>query len=501
MNIVMKENNSNVSSVLFHLSSVVLVLFIINYCWKRRKLYYYAAKLKGPFALPFLGSIHLIVRGPDEWFFKSMEVAEKYGPIGKVWMGPYLFIIVTDSDVLEYVLKQCLAKGSLYSLMEPLFGNGILTAPISTWRTHRKSINQTFNQTILNSYFDIFVRRSNELVVNLKKNYMNCETNIFTRYGESTFKIICDTCMGVDSTDFNHQNECLSWMAEGAFYVGKRIVNPILQINLVWKLLGYQKRIEQLCAMGHDYARKIVERKKNSNKDEVADSSNNKNYLSNLIKLTEEEGKWTNKEMMEEIQTMVATGSDTTAITLSFATIMLALHQGIQEKLFKEMYDIFGNTDRDPTLDDLSRMDYLERVIKETMRLFPITPVILRQVQEDIKIRDIVIPQGSELFIPINFIHRNPIHWPDPLKFDPDRFLPEEIEKRPRYSFMPFSIPPRNCIGLSFAMMSMKVSLSNIIRNFRIISTQHKSVESIKLRINIVLASKDGYGVTLKPRK
>jgi cytochrome P450 family 4 len=91
--------------------------------------------------------------------------------------------------------------------------------------------------------------------------------------------------------------------------------------------------------------------------------------------------------MMEEIQTMVATGSDTTAITLSFATIMLALHQGIQEKLFKEMYDIFGNTDRDPTLDDLTRMDYLERVIKETMRLFPITPVILRQVQDDIKIR------------------------------------------------------------------------------------------------------------------
>jgi hypothetical protein len=61
----MKENNLNVSSVLFHLSSVVLVLFIINYCWKRRKLYYHTAKLKGPFALPFLGSIHLFSKGPD----------------------------------------------------------------------------------------------------------------------------------------------------------------------------------------------------------------------------------------------------------------------------------------------------------------------------------------------------------------------------------------------------------------------------------------------------
>ncbi|CAH1380530.1 unnamed protein product [Tenebrio molitor] len=428
-----------------------------------------------------------------------MEVAEKYGPIGKMWLGPYLFILVSDSDVVEYVLKHCLAKGSLYRFLEPAFGNGILTAPISTWRIHRKIINQTFNQNILNSYFDIFVGRSNELIVNLKENYINSETNIFLRYYESTFKIICDTCMGVDSTDLNHQNEYLSWIIEGASYIAKRFFNPILQINLVWRVFGYEKRLDQLCTMGYAYVRKILERKK-CNKDEVADSSNNKNYLSNLMNITEEEGKWTDEEMMKEIQTMIMTGSDTTAITLSFATIMLAMHQGIQEKLYKEMCDIFENTDRDPTLDDLTRMDYLERVIKETMRLFPVTPILLRQVQKDIKICDIVIPQGSELLIPVHFIHRNPLHWPDPLKFDPDRFLPEEIEKRPRYSFMPFSIPSRNCIGMSFAMMSMKVSLSIIIRNFRIISTQHKSVESIKLCINLVLASKDGYGVTLKQK-
>ncbi|KAJ3620581.1 hypothetical protein MTP99_004516 [Tenebrio molitor] len=412
----------------------------------------FLTSINGPLLYHFWEAFILFAKGSDEWFLKSMEVAEKYGPIGKIWLGSYLFITVSDSDVVEYVMKQCLAKGSLYKFLEPTFGNGILTAPISTWRTHRKIINQTFNQSILNSYFDIFVGRSNELIANLKKNYVNCETNIFPRYCESTFKIICDTCMGVDSADFNYQNEYLLWIAEGASYLGKRIFNPMLQINLVWRLFGYEKKLDHLNTMTDAYVRK-------------------------------------------------ATGSDTTALTLSFATIMLALHQGIQEKLYKEMCDIFENTDRDPTLDDLTRMDYLERVIKETMRLFPIGPVLFRQVQEDIKIRDIVIPQGSELLIPIHFIHRNPIHWPDPLKFDPDRFLPEEIEKRPRYSFMPFSIPPRNCIGMSFAMMSMKVSLSNIIRNFRIISTQHKSIESIKLRINVVIASKNGYGVTLKLRK
>ncbi|KAJ3617676.1 hypothetical protein MTP99_006773 [Tenebrio molitor] len=501
MNIVMKENDFNVSSVLFHLSSVVLVLFITNYCWKRRKLYYYASKIKGPFALPFLGSIHLFVKSPDVFFPKTMEVAEKYGPIGKMWLGPYLFVIVTDSNDLEYLMKQCLSKGSLYDFIKPAFGNGILTAPVSRWKTHRKIINQTFNQTILNSYFDIFVGRSNELIDNLKKNYANCETNIFPRYCESTFKMICDTCMGVDSADLNHQNEYMSWIAEGASFIGNRCYNPILHPSLVWRLLGYHKRLEQLCAMGFAYVRKILQRKKKFNKDEIADSSNNKNFLSHLIKVTEEDGKWTDEEMMEETQTMIAAGSDTTALTMSFTTIMLGLHQDVQEKVYQEICDIFGNSDRDPTLDDLNQMEYLERVIKETMRLFPVGPILFRHVQEDIKIRDIVIPQGCELLIPTHFIHRNPKYWPDPLKFNPDRFLPEEIEKRPRYCYMPFSIPPRNCIGMVFAMMSMKVSIANMIRNFRIISTQHKSVESIKLRINVLIASRDGYGVTLQPRK
>jgi cytochrome P450 family 4 len=102
--------------------------------------------------------------------------------------------------------------------------------------------------------------------------------------------------------------------------------------------------------------------------------------------------------MMEEIQTMTTAGSDTTALTLSFATIMLAIHQAVQEKLYKEMCDIFGKSDRDPTLDDLTRMDYLERVIKETMRLFPIGPVLFRQVQEDIKICKFTTPLTAELY-------------------------------------------------------------------------------------------------------
>ncbi|CAH1382825.1 unnamed protein product [Tenebrio molitor] len=306
--------------------------------------------------------------------------------------------------------------------------------------------------------------------------------------------------MGVDFSEWNQQYECMMWIAEVASLIGDRFLNSLYYPDIVWNLFGSGKAIHELCAKGLVVVRQIVSRKKQLLENESSGDSKYKDFLSCLIKSTEEENKWSNEELVEETVTMITAGSDTTAVILSFATIMLAMHQDVQRKAYQEMLDIFGNNTRDPTLDDLKRMIYLERVIKETMRLFPVGPVLFRKVLEDVVIRDIVIPEGSNLLIPVHYIHRNSKYWPNPLKFDPDRFKQEEVDKRPRYCYMPFSIPPRNCIGMRFAMMSMKVHLSNILRNFQVVSTQYETIETLKLHIDVVISAPDGYGVTLKPR-
>ncbi|CAH1382824.1 unnamed protein product, partial [Tenebrio molitor] len=153
-----------------------------------------------------------------------------------------------------------------------------------------------------------------------------------------------------------------------AALIGTRFLNPLYHSDIVWKLFGSEKAVAELCAKAFGFVREIVSRKKQLLENENCGDTKYKDFLSCLIKVTEEENKWSNEELVEETLTMIITGSDTTALTLSFTTIMLAMHQDVQRRAYQEMLDIFENNTREPTLDDLSRMVYLEYVIKETMR-------------------------------------------------------------------------------------------------------------------------------------
>lgn len=127
---------------------------------------------------------------------------------------------------------------------------------------------------------------------------------------------------------------------------------------------------------------------------------------------------------------------------------------------------IFGDKQREITYSDLSEMKYLDRVIKESMRLFPVARVLFRTITNDIQLREFAqylykklyvevvyvtgtceLPKGTTVTLGVFETQRNPSLWNDPLKFHPDRFLPEEIAKKHPYSYLPFSAGPRDCLG------------------------------------------------------
>lgn len=114
----------------------------------------------------------------------------------------------------------------------------------------------------------------------------------------------------------------------------------------------------------------------------------------------------------------------------------------------KEIHEVLGEGDSPPTFSQLQELGYMERCIKESLRLYPSIPLINRLLGEDVATHTgYTIPKGTNVFIYIFDLHRSPQVWEDPLKFDPDRFLPENVKKRHNFAFLPFSAGSRNCIG------------------------------------------------------
>ncbi|KAJ8913635.1 hypothetical protein NQ315_007352 [Exocentrus adspersus] len=194
-------------------------------------------------------------------------------------------------------------------------------------------------------------------------------------------------------------------------------------------------------------------------------------------------------------------GFETSSTTMTFALYELAVHQDVQEKVRKEIETVLTKHDNQITYDSLSELKYMKQVIDETLRIYTALPFVTRQAAEDYKIpgEDVVIEKGTRVMIPIQAIHMDEDIYPEPRKFDPDRFSEENKAGRHQYAHIPFGEGPRICIGERFGVMQTKVGLTTILRKFRV--TLHKKTKHpLKLSTNGFIPAADG-GVWLNLEK
>lgn len=177
-------------------------------------------------------------------------------------------------------------------------------------------------------------------------------------------------------------------------------------------------------------------------------------FLDLMIETAKNGANLTDTDIKEEVDTIMFEGHDTTAAGSSFVLCLMGIHQDVQDRVYKELFQIFGDSDREATFNDTMEMKYLERVIMESLRLYPPVPMIARKVNEDIQLasENYVIPSGTTVVVGTYKIHRRPDIYPNPDRFDPDNFLPERTQNRNYYSFIPFSAGPRSCVGKPFCI-------------------------------------------------
>ncbi|XP_030753067.1 cytochrome P450 4C1 isoform X3 [Sitophilus oryzae] len=376
----------------------------------------------------------------------------------------------------------------------PILGNYLqLRHTADAWRVRRKFFSKSFSQPILNSYVHYFYSNSNVLLDVFRNGYDDL-FNVFRRYSFDSF---CEIIVG---KNYNLQTETSNKLLEEMDVIQKYMGDNFT----IGSSFGYIFQLKEFVANGWSVILLL---------------NKIKSFLSNMVDFRETELKkcpvidsklsfldamLTHSDLFlpsvtcKELNIFVLAATDTTGTALTFTFTLLGMYPEIQEKVYEEVITEIGRNTPIET-DHLPKLKFTERVLLESMRILPPVPVVGRYITKDIKVGDKIFPKGANVFIYVLALHHNSKYWPNPEKFDPDRFLPDEIANRSPYCYIPFSGGPRNCIGKTYAMMSMKVAVANVIRNFKI-SSKYKSIDEMEMTSFITMRTKHDIDCHFSPR-
>ncbi|MFI0479047.1 cytochrome P450 [Actinomadura sp. 9N215] len=195
------------------------------------------------------------------------------------------------------------------------------------------------------------------------------------------------------------------------------------------------------------------------------------------------------------LMTMLA-AHHTTGVAISWTLYLLAKHPDAAERAAAELDRVLDGR-AVPDYGDLKELTYLDRVLKEAMRLYPPGPYGAREATEDVVLGEYTVPAGTTIFYPFWAVHMNPDYWPDPDAFDPDRFTPEASAGRPRFAYIPFGLGPRSCEGAALAMVEAELVLAILLKRFQFHLAPEQTVTPIE---RFVLWAAEDIHMTLTPR-
>ncbi|RZB40118.1 p450 domain containing protein, partial [Asbolus verrucosus] len=452
-------------------------------------------KIPGPKGVPIFGNLGDFRVPYDKIFRDDRERSLKYFPTYKQTALHVAAIVLSSPKHSK--------KSRIYDIFHMWLGTGLLTSYGEKWRIRRKMLTPGFHFTILQSFVGIFNEETANLVKNLQERVHEPFIDVVTPITEFTLKSMAETSMGISlnldsETNKNYKKTLLDF---GQIFM-YRVVRPWLYDDKVfrfsWKSFAAYKYVRIL----HSFTNNVINERKKSLASTTKSSYSTRKRLAmlDLLLTAKEEGANIDDEgIREEVDTFMFEGHDTTSIAITFILLTLANHKEVQEEIRQEIIEIIGDSDQPPTYNDLQELSYTERCIKECLRLYPSVAFIARDAMEDIHTTSgYIVPKGTMIHIHIFDLHRNPTLYPDPEKFDPDRFLQENIQKRHPFAYIPFSAGPRNCIGQKFAMLELKAVLCGILRKF-VLEPVDKP-EDIVFVSDFVLRSRDAIRVKFTER-
>jgi cytochrome P450 len=400
------------------------------------------------------------IRRDELGFYRSLTAT--YGDIVRFRMGPLWLCLVTHPDAVETVLvgrNHDVHKSPFYEAMKRVLGEGLLTSEDDFHKRQRRLIQPIFHHKRIKEYGEQMV----EYGVRYRERWTEGQVLDFHQEMMGlTLAIVGKTLFGADverdASDVGRAMSTLLGMLDNLllfviFMIGGPLADNVERLPIP-AMRGYHVARAELDRVIH----RMIEEKR-------AEGASGSDLLSQLLAAEEGGAAMDDQQVRDEAITIFLAGHETTAVALSWTFYLLSRHPEVEGKLHAELDEILG--DRVPTVDDLPRLDYTRKVLSESMRLFPPAWMIGRQAVADLELLGYDVPAGTILLLPPFLVQRDPRWFPEPRRFDPERFAAEEEAQRPRYSYFPFGGGPRLCIGESFAWMEGELLLATIAQHWR----------------------------------
>ncbi|XP_025267960.1 cytochrome P450 4C1-like, partial [Camponotus floridanus] len=383
-------------------------------------------------------------------------------------------------------------KSFLYNIAHPWLNTGLGTSTAIKWRARRKMLTPAFHFNILNMEGEYMTK-------SLKHVGGTVVEDLLPFISKHTLNAICETIMGVSLQKFSELEQkyrnAIHDITELFIY---RIFRPWLYNDLLFLLSPQGRKQKKVLKILHGFTEKIIAERKLyhertndrylNNFDSNEEIKNFDASLLDLLIVASRENSLTDLDIREEVDTFIFGGHDTTATGIMFALLLLAEHKDIQERVRAEVDTVMQENGGKLDMKSLQNLSYLDRCLKEALRLYPSASCILRKTGDAVKLhnyKSYIIPAGTTLCLNIYGVHRDPNFWPNPDVFDPDRFLPERIKNRHPYSYIPFSAGPRNCIGQRLGLLMMKAMIAPLIHNFYLEPVEY--LKNIRLLLDLVI--------------
>ncbi|XP_037046564.1 probable cytochrome P450 6a14 [Bradysia coprophila] len=403
------------------------------------------------------------------------------------FVGLYFFlspvVLLTDLDLVKSVMSKDFSV-----FQERHFYHNEKDDPLSAhlfaidgtkWKNLRTKLTPTFTsgkmKFMFSTVLEIGERLSERLNTVVNESANQCaEIELKNYWARYTTDVIGSCAFGLECNTLNDKDALFREMGRQVFEEPRRSMGLQLLVIQLKEWANYFG-IKQLPDKPAEFFLKIV-------KETVAYRELNKvgrkDFMHLLIDLKNssntELSTITENEIAAQAFVFFIAGFETSSTLLSFCSYELSQDQEIQEKIRNEVKNVLKQYNGEFTYDAMLEMKYLDQVLKEALRKYPPLATLTRGATEDYWVKDNdgnklqLIPKGSTVYIPVYAIHHDPDVYPDPKRFNPDRFLPEEESKRHPYSYLPFGEGPRVCIGLRFGMMQARIGLAKTLLNFKL---------------------------------